>query len=162
MEVIEGCPNVLSYAFYNSAFGQIYEKPMIYCDKSLIYLSSGLIENMKISQFKEYVEVILDLVDYNNTPRQVRAMLLIFMTYRQNESFSETSQYLDEFLNQGELKWYTKPNHTMISKQEHLGTVNVVKESVAEEKCQMDVFRIRHAVKRGYLIDSQQKGTMHE
>lgn len=59
MEVIEEGLNVLSYAFYNSAFEQIYEKPMIYCDKSLIYLSSGLIENMKISQFKEYVEVIL-------------------------------------------------------------------------------------------------------
>ncbi|MBI5974407.1 DUF3427 domain-containing protein [Staphylococcus canis] len=42
----------------------------------------------------------------------------IFITYHKGESFTETTRYLDTFLNQSELKWYTKSKRTIESNQE--------------------------------------------
>ncbi len=41
----------------------------------------------------------------------------IFITYDKHEDISDSTKYEDEFLSQDELKWFTKSNRTLKSKE---------------------------------------------
>ncbi|HBC4114838.1 TPA: DUF3427 domain-containing protein [Staphylococcus aureus] len=122
---------ILDFSFYNAGIEKIYGSPIIECNERMIRLSDAFTNALSNQTFKIFLEDLIELSKYNNEKYQkgkngssvimgymIRSQEMpIFITYDKHEDISDSTKYEDEFLSQDELKWFTKSNRTLKSKE---------------------------------------------
>ncbi|HCX0480211.1 TPA: DUF3427 domain-containing protein [Staphylococcus aureus] len=138
---------ILDFSFYNAGIEKIYGSPIIECNERMIRLSDAFTNALSNQTFKIFLEDLIELSKYNNEKYQkgknglilynkysredfskifnwnkngssvimgymIRSQEMpIFITYDKHEDISDSTKYEDE------LKWFTKSNRTLKSKE---------------------------------------------
>lgn len=138
---------ILDFSFYNSGIEKIYGSPIIERNERMIRLSDAFTNALSNQTFKIFLEDLIELSKYNNEKYQkgknglilynkysredfskifnwnkngssvimgymIRSQEMpIFITYDKHEDISDSTKYEDE------LKWFTKSNRTLKSKE---------------------------------------------
>lgn len=138
---------ILDFSFYNAGIEKIYGSPIIERNERMIRLSDAFTNALSNQTFKIFLEDLIELSKYNNEKYQkgknglilynkysredfskifnwnkngssvimgymIRSQEMpIFITYDKHEDISDSTKYEDE------LKWFTKSNRTLKSKE---------------------------------------------
>lgn len=114
---------ILDFSFYNAGIEKIYGSPIIelskYNNEKYQKGKNGLILYNKYSR-----EDFSKIFNWSKNGSSVimgymirSQEMPIFITYDKHEDISDSTKYEDEFLSQDELKWFTKSNRTLKSKE---------------------------------------------
>ncbi|HDG4767643.1 TPA: DUF3427 domain-containing protein [Staphylococcus aureus] len=138
---------ILDFSFYNAGIEKIYGSPIIERNERMIRLSDAFTNALSNQTFKIFLEDLIELSKYNNEKYQkgknglilynkysredfskifnwnkngssvimgymIRSQEMpIFITYDKHEDISDSTKYEDE------LKWFTKSNRTLKTKE---------------------------------------------
>ncbi|HFD7512910.1 TPA: DUF3427 domain-containing protein, partial [Staphylococcus aureus] len=115
---------ILDFSFYNAGIEKIYGSPIIECNERMIRLSDAFTNALSNQTFKIFLEDLSKIFNWNKNGSSVimgymirSQEMPIFITYDKHEDISDSTKYEDEFLSQDELKWFTKSNRTLKSKE---------------------------------------------
>ncbi|WP_069725064.1 DEAD/DEAH box helicase [Staphylococcus aureus] len=121
---------ILDFSFYNAGIEKIYGSPIIERNERMIRLSDAFTNALSNQTFKIFLEDLIELSDFSkifNWNKNGSSVIMgymirsqempIFITYDKHEDISDSTKYEDEFLSQDELKWFTKSNRTLKTKE---------------------------------------------